>query len=81
MTSAPDTAVPAPIALSSTAAAEAVRDRLVQQATTLAPHRHDPDFASWVAGYREGIEHALHTLRTGGDTARRFLATLEKVQQ
>ncbi|WP_157838423.1 hypothetical protein [Nocardia farcinica] len=60
------------------AAAEAIMASLVRTARNMAPHRHDPEFESWLSGYSEGIEHALEVLRAGGEKARAFLEALDK---
>jgi hypothetical protein len=55
---------------------ETLHTSIVRNAAATAPNRADPDFGTWLAGYSEGVEHALETLTGGGDKARAFLATL-----
>lgn len=42
---------------------EQLHTKLVQHAKATAPNRTDPGFPEWLAGYSEGIEHALEVMR------------------
>lgn len=58
----------------------ALHSNIVQRARETAPDSIAHRFPDWIAGYSEGVEHALETLAGGGPKAEAFLTALRNHQ-